>query len=76
MKKLVLFASVLVAVSFASCGGNKSQAPAEEENAAVVAPATESTECTKDCAGACEGDSSCCKKDSTAAACCAAEQAQ
>lgn len=73
MKKLVLFAGVLVAVSFASCGGNKSQAPAEEENAAVVAPATEST---KDCAGACEGDSSCCKKDSTAAACCAAEQAQ
>jgi hypothetical protein len=30
MKKLVLFAAVLVAVSFASCGGNKQEAPAEE----------------------------------------------
>ncbi len=76
MKKLVLFVGVLVAVSFASCGGNKSQAPAEEVNITVAAPAEENTECAKECDGKCAGDSACCKNDSTKAACCAAEQAQ
>lgn len=75
MKKLVLFAGVLVAVSFASCGGDKSQAPAADANTTVAAPAAENTNCTQDCAKACEGDSSCCKKDSVKAACCGAEQA-
>lgn len=76
MKKLVLFASVLVAVSFASCGGNKSQVPAEEANTTVAAPASENTECAQDCAKACDGDSACCKNDSVKATCCGAEQAQ
>jgi len=77
MKKLVLFVGVLVAVSFASCGGNKSQAPAEEANTTTVAaPAAENVECTKVCADSCSNDSSCCKKDTTAAACCGTEKAQ
>jgi hypothetical protein len=70
MKKLVLFAAVLVAVSFASCGGNKQEAPAEEvaDTVAVeeIAPAVDSLNC------AC-GDSACVCGDSLqcdSAACC------
>ena len=39
MKKLVLFAGVLVAVSFASCNGAKEQAAQTVENAAETVEA-------------------------------------
>lgn len=58
MKNLVLFAGVMVAVCFASCGGNKAEAPAEE-----AAPVEEVVEAVADscCAAAdsCCGDSCC-----------------
>lgn len=52
MKNLVLFAGILVAVSFASCGGNKEQAPEAAEAEAVVEEVVEAVE-------ACCGDSAC-----------------
>lgn len=63
MKKLVLFAGILVAVSFASCNSAKNEAPATEEE--VVA---EETCCGGDSA-CCQADSACCQADS---ACCGA----
>lgn len=62
MKNLVLFAGVMVAVCFASCGGNKAEAPAEE--AAAVEEVVEAAEAC--CADSCCADSCC--ADSCAAA--------
>ena len=65
MKNLVLFAGILVAVSFASCGGNKqAEAPAAEEVVEAVEAVVDSC-----CAAAdsCCGDSCCAAADS----CCA-----
>ena len=36
MKKLVLMFVAVAAISFASCGGNKTQAPAVEEDTVAV----------------------------------------
>ncbi|MBQ0143444.1 MAG: hypothetical protein KBT06_11750 [Prevotellaceae bacterium] len=63
MKNLVLFAGVMVAVCFASCGGNKAEAPAEEAEA-VVEEVVEAAEAC--CADSCCADSCC--ADSCAAA--------
>lgn len=63
MKKLVLFAGVLVAVSFASCSSTKSEAPAAEEAPAAVEEVVASAD------SCCAGDSACCAGDS---ACCGA----
>ena len=63
MKNLVLFAGVMVAVCFASCGGNKAEAPVEAE--AVVEEVVEAACCQAD---SCCGDSCCQAADS----CCAA----
>ncbi len=75
MKKLVLFAGVLVAVSFASCNSAKSEAPATEEAVEVVEAvaaesccAGDSTQCCADSTQCC-GDSTKCCGDSTK--CCA-----
>lgn len=57
MKKLVLFAGVLVAVSFAACG-NKAEQPAAENDVVVE----ESAACCDSCC-----TDSCCAVDS----CCA-----
>lgn len=59
MKNLVLFAGILVAVSFASCAGNKAEAPAEAEEAPVE-------EVVEACADSCCAGDSCC-----ADSCCA-----
>lgn len=60
MKNLVLFAGVMVAMCFASCGGNKAaEAPAEE------AAATVETVVDSCCAAA----DSCCANDSCCGAC-------
>lgn len=59
MKKLVLFAGVLVAASFAACTGSKTEAPAAEaEVEAVVEEVVDSC---------CMAADSCCMADS----CCA-----
>ena len=63
MKKLVLFAGILVAVSFASCNSSKTEAPAVEEAAAVEEVVAAAEECC--------GDSTCCQGDSCCGACCA-----
>lgn len=55
MKNLVLFAGVLVAVSFASCGNKAEQAPVEEE--AVVEEVVEVADSC--CADSCCADSCC-----------------
>lgn len=47
MKKLVLFAAVIVAVSFASCK-KQAEAPAEEATVETVAPDTTSAIVTAD----------------------------
>ncbi len=60
MKNLVLFAGVMVAVCFASCGGNKAEAPAEEA-AAPVEEVVEAPCCQSD---SCQGDSCCQAADS------------
>lgn len=64
MKKLVLFAGVLVAVSFASCNSAKSEAPATEEAPAAVEEVVAAVD-------SCCGDSACCQSDSCCGACCA-----
>lgn len=69
MKKLVLFAGVLVAVSFASCNSAKSEAPAAEE-AVVDEVVAEAMECCGDSA-CCESDSCCGACSADSAACCA-----
>jgi hypothetical protein len=51
---LVLFAGVLVAVSFASCGGNKAEAPVAEEAEVIEEVAAEVVD-----SAACCGDSVC-----------------
>jgi hypothetical protein len=61
MKKLVLFAAVLVAVSFASCGGNKQEAPAEEVADTVAVEVEEVVDSLAACAC---GDSICTCGDS------------
>lgn len=65
MKKLVLFAGVLVAVSFASCNSAKSEAPATDEAVEVVETAVEASCCgdsTKCCGDSakCAADTACC----------------
>ena len=62
MKKLVLFAAVLVAVSFASCGGNKAANEAAKEEAVAA------TSC--DNVKACACDSCTCDSCACAPACC------
>lgn len=62
MKKLVLFAGVLVAVSFASCNSAKTEAPAVEEAVEVVDEVVAAVE-------ECCGDSACCQADSCCGAC-------
>lgn len=64
MKNLVLFAGILVAVSFASCGGNKqAEAPAAEEVVEEVVAVVDSC---------CAMADSCCASDSCCAdSCCA-----
>jgi len=60
MKNLVLFAGILVAVSFASCGGNKEQAPEAAEAAEVVAEEVVDTLaacCDSACCDSCCADS-------------------
>lgn len=61
MKNLVLFAGILVAVSFASCGGNKEQAAPAAEEAVVVEEVVEAVadSCCQDscCADSCCADS-------------------
>lgn len=57
MKNLVLFAGILVAVSFASCGGNKEQAAPAAEEAAVVEEVVEV--CDSCCQDSCCADSCC-----------------
>ena len=71
MKKLVLFAGVLVAVSFASCNSAKTEAPATDEAVEVVEVAAESC-CAGDSTKCCGADSTkCCAGDSTK--CCGAD---
>lgn len=65
MKNLVLFAGILVAVSFASCGGNKEQAPAEAAEAVVEEVVEAVDSC---CADSCCGDSCCAAADSAVVA--------
>ena len=57
MKKLVLFAGVIVAVSFASCNSAKTEAPAAEE-AVVEEVVAAADSCCGD--SVCCGDSACC----------------
>ena len=66
MKNLVLFAGILVAVSFASCGNKQAEAPAEEVEAVEVVEAVADSCCAAD---SCCGDSCCAQADS----CCAAK---
>ncbi|MCF0179437.1 MAG: hypothetical protein HUJ97_04235 [Bacteroidales bacterium] len=72
MKKLVLFAGVMFAMSFASCTSNKQQeAPAVEE--AAVEVVEEVAACVDSCCAAMDsccakGDSCCGKCDSIKAA--------
>ncbi len=74
MKKLVLFAAVIVAVSFASCGGNKQAAPAAEAAEEAVA-SLDTANCCGDTTKACCGDSAkAC--DDTLKACCKADTAK
>ena len=66
MKNLVLFAGVMVAVCFASCGGNKAEATAEaaEEVVEVVEAVADSCCAAADsCCAACDSccADSCCK---------------
>ena len=67
MKKLALFAFVLVALSFASCNSAKSEAPATEEAGEVVETAVDAS-CSGDSTNCC-GDSAKCAADT---ACCGA----
>jgi hypothetical protein len=61
MKKLVLFAAVIVAVSFASCGGNKQEAPAEEAiDTTAVVEVEEVVDSLACCADSCACDSCVC----------------
>lgn len=57
MKNLILFAGVMVAMCFASCGGNK----------VAEAPAEEAAEVVEACCEA--ANDSCCKADSCCGAC-------
>lgn len=54
MKKLVLMAVAIVAVSFASCGGNKA---ANAEATEAAAPATEEVAAANDSAAVAANDS-------------------
>lgn len=70
MKNLVLFAGVMVAMCFASCGGNKAaEAPAEDAAEVVEACCEAADSCAADsCCGACDSLKACC--DSAKAECC------
>lgn len=63
MKKLVFLFVAFVAVSFASCGGNKN-ANAEATEAAVVEEATPACDSVKACCDsvACDSAKACCDK--------------
>ncbi|MGN1217120.1 MAG: hypothetical protein ACI4TD_04000 [Phocaeicola sp.] len=63
MKKLVFLFVAFVAVSFASCGGNKN-ANAESTEAAVVEEATPACDSVKACCDsvACDSAKACCDK--------------
>ena len=80
MKKLVLFAAVLVAVSFASCGGNKAanEAATEEPVAAASCDTVKACACDSCACDTCACAPACCDSlaADTAKACCKADSAK
>ncbi|WP_291558784.1 hypothetical protein [Bacteroides sp.] len=64
MKKLVFLFVAFVAVSFASCGGNKNANAEATEAAAVVEEATPACDSVKACCDsvACDSAKACCDK--------------
>lgn len=72
MKNLVLFAGVMVAMCFASCGGNKTaEAPAEAEAVEAVEACCEAA--NDSC---CAGDSCCGACNDSVMACCDSVKAE
>ena len=61
MKNLVLFAGILVAACFASCAGNKEQAPAEAAEAVVEEVVEAVDSCCQACDSCCQAVDSCCQ---------------
>ncbi len=68
MKNLVLFAGILVAVSFASCGNKAEQAPAEEAETVAEQVCEAVDSCCQMADSCCQMADSCCQAAAEAVA--------